>query len=162
MIKQHRYHLILSFLGFLFPLLMMAQKPEGNVEIIQDPGIADVVEKHITVNQNREGFPGYRIQIFFDSGTQSKVKAIRVSRAFHQAYPGKGIYLTFDSPNYKVRVGDFPNRLDAFRFLMQILPEYPGAYIVKDQIKVHTTTSDNTPPESAEPGDESSDETSTL
>ena len=47
----------------------------GGVEVIVDPAITALVEKHIQVNQAREGIPGYRIQIFFDSGNNSKTRA---------------------------------------------------------------------------------------
>lgn len=114
--------------------LFAQQNQEGNVRIIQDPAIEQLVERHVMVNQNRKEIPGFRIQIFFDSGTNSKPNAMRISQAFHQKFPETGIYLTFDSPNYKVRVGDFTDRLDAYRFMQLILPDYPNAYIVTDNI----------------------------
>ena len=109
---------------------------EGSVQIIQDPGIEQLVQKHIRVNETRKGIPGFRVQIFFDSGTKSKIKATSVCNKFRVRHPQTGIYLTFISPNYKVRVGDFRTRLDAFRFLQQIERNYPNAYVVTDQIKL--------------------------
>jgi len=109
---------------------------EGTVRIIQDPGIEQLVQKHIRVNETRKGFPGFRVQIFFDSGTKSKIKATSACEKFRMRYPQTDIYLTFISPNYKVRVGDFRTRLDAFRFLQRIEHKYPNAYVVTDQIKL--------------------------
>jgi len=109
---------------------------EGTVQIIQDPGIEQLVLKHIRVNETRKGIPGYRVQIFFDSGTKSKIKATAVCEKFRIRYPGTNIYLSFISPNYKVRVGDFRTSLDAFRFLQLIQSVYPNAYVVADQIKL--------------------------
>jgi len=127
--------IILLFL--LIPVILFAQDPgEGKVKIIQDPAIDQLVQKHIRVNETREGIPGYRIQIFFDSGTNSKNNATAVCVEFRRRFPWTGIYLTFISPNYKVRVGDFRTRLDAFRFLQELQIHYPNAYVVTDQIKL--------------------------
>jgi hypothetical protein len=57
-----------------------------------------------------------------------------VYETFSARYPDVSAYLTFKAPNYKVRVGDFRTRLDAVRFLQQILTDYPGAYVITDHI----------------------------
>ncbi|TSA28238.1 MAG: SPOR domain-containing protein [Bacteroidetes bacterium] len=128
---------LLLFWMVFIPGMLLAQKSgEGTVRIIQDPAIEQLVQKHIRVNETREGIPGYRIQIFFDSGTNSKTKATSVCDEFRRRYPGMSIYLTFSTPNYKVRVGDFRTRLDAFRFLQELQLDYPNAYVVADQINL--------------------------
>jgi len=128
---------LILMLTWLFPALLMAQKSvDGKVTVYQDPAIAQLVQKHIRVNEEKDGIPGYRIQIFFDSGSNSKTKATVVCEGFRRLYPTVGIYLNFVSPNYKVRIGDFRTRLDAFRFLQEIEPNYPNAYIVPDQINL--------------------------
>jgi len=124
--------LFLTLSGFLSAQMTV----EGTVKIIQDPAIDLLVQKHIRVNETRDGISGYRIQIFFDSGTNSKIKATTVCEEFRRRYSATGIYLNFISPNYKVRVGDFRTRLDAFRFLQELQVYYPSAYVVADQIRL--------------------------
>jgi len=51
-------------------------------------------------------------------------------------YPDVGTYLTFKTPNYKVRIGDFRTKLDAQRFLNEIIADYPNAWIIEDQINL--------------------------
>ena len=102
--------------------------------IVCDPAIPALVEKHIRYNEAGNTMAGYRIQIFFDSGTNSKTRGQTVYETFSARYPEVKAYLSFKAPNYKVRVGDFRTRLDAFRFLQEILPDYPGAYVVSDEI----------------------------
>ncbi|MFC2102405.1 hypothetical protein ACFLS7_05380 [Bacteroidota bacterium] len=116
---------------------MIAQTSgKGKVKIIQDPAIEALLQKHIRVNETRDGIPGYRLQIFFDSGANSRTKATTVCEEFRRLYPSTGVYLNFISPNYKVRVGDFRTRLDAFRFLQEVQVDYPSAYVVADQINL--------------------------
>jgi hypothetical protein len=106
------------------------------VQIIQDPRVEMLVSKNIQLNQAQNGISGFRIQIFFDSGTNSKTRAQSIYEGFRGKYPGIGAYLTFKAPNYKVRVGDFRTRLDAQRFLNDIIGEYPNAWIITDQISL--------------------------
>lgn len=108
----------------------------SKVAVICDPAIDELVRKHIQVNENRGGISGYRIQIFFDSGNNSKTRGQSVYETFSVRYPAVNAYLSFKAPNYKVRVGDFRSRLDAVRFLQEILPDYPGAYVITDQIRL--------------------------
>jgi len=110
--------------------------PKGEIQLIQDDKVELLVNKHIQINQNRNGIDGYRIQIFFDSGNNSKTKAQSIYEIFKSRYPEIGAYLSFKSPNYKVRVGDFRTRLDAQRFLNTIIGEYPGAWIIADEINL--------------------------
>jgi hypothetical protein len=109
-------------------------KGNGHIQVIQDDKVDLLVSKHIQINQNRNGIDGYRIQIFFDSGNNSKTKAQSIYEGFKAKYPDVRAYLSFKSPNYKVRVGDFRTRLDAQRFLNEIIDEYPNAWIIADMI----------------------------
>ncbi len=130
--------LVLILAITLLPRTVAQQSGNGEIHIFGDPKIEQLVQKHILINEIREGIPGYRIQIFFDSGTNSKLKAQVVCDDFRTKYPDIIPYLTFMSPNYKVRVGDFRTRLDAVRSLQHLLLDYPNAYVVTDLIKLPT------------------------
>lgn len=108
--------------------------PAGKVEIIAEPGIQELVEKHIMLNEKQDKTQGYRIQIFFNSGNNSKNNANKVRAEFMAEYPGTEAYIIFQEPHFKVRVGDFRTRLDAQGMLKNISRDYPNAFIVKDEI----------------------------
>jgi len=131
---------MMLLLLFLFPfsslLSQEAAKDSGNIQLIQDEKVDLLVTSHIQINHNRKGIDGYRIQIFFDSGTKSKIRARSVYDNFLIKYSNIGAYLTFKAPNYKVRVGDFRTKLDAQRFLNEIIADYPNAWIIEDQINL--------------------------
>jgi hypothetical protein len=138
----HRKRLTIVVFFFLFLLQitsLFSQEPakdSGNIRLIQDDKVDLLVSKHIQLNQNLNGIDGFRIQIFFDSGNNSKTRATSIYESFLAKYPGIGAYLTFKTPNYKVRVGDFRTKLDAQRFLNEIINEYPNAWITDDQINL--------------------------
>jgi hypothetical protein len=121
------------------PPFTMAQEsvmPGGEAGIVQDPRIEQLVNKHIQASQAIKTMDGFRIQLFSDSGNNSKTRAQVVYDEFMARFPETGVYLTFKSPNYKVRVGDFRTKLDAQRFLNELSGDYPNAFIITDQINL--------------------------
>ncbi|MEI7663837.1 MAG: SPOR domain-containing protein [Bacteroidota bacterium] len=130
------------FLLMLLPGIILAQHADssgGKTEIIQDQRVDLLVSKHIQIHQTLKTMDGYRIQLFSDSGNNSKTKAQAAHDEFQSKHPGVGTYLTFKSPNYQVRVGDFRTKLDAQRFLNEISAIYSNAFIITDQINLPKT-----------------------
>lgn len=122
----------------------------GKVSLVGDVAVAQMVEKHIELNNRVKTIPGFRVQIASFSGANSKTNAFELREKFMADYPQVQVYIVFDEPNFKVKVGDFRSRLEAYAFLQQIKGSYKG-YIVKDGINPE-------PPEPAEyaPDDEAS------
>jgi hypothetical protein len=81
------------------------------------------------------GMEGFRIQIFFDSGNSSKQAAMNVKRNFENRFPDIETYISFEEPNYKIRVGNFRTKLDAEGCLKKIAAQYPNAFVVPDFIE---------------------------
>ena len=106
---------------------------QGRVTIKGDVAATKMVEKHIELNSRVKTIPGYRVQIASFSGTNSKVNAFNLRDRFMLDYPAVQAYIVFDEPNFKVKVGDFRTRLEAYAFLQQIKDTYKG-YIIKDNI----------------------------
>lgn len=139
MMKRRLYTLFALFTLFLVQVDALAQAVDtasGRLEILQDIKVNILLEKHIEINQAQPNLDGFRIQIFFDSGNNSKTKAQAALDGFLVKYPKTRGYLTFKSPNYRVRVGDFRTKLDAQRFLNEIVADYPNAFIITDQINI--------------------------
>ena len=109
-----------------------AQRPAQTV-ITGDVAVTQLVEKHIEFNERIRTVPGFRIQIASLSGANSKAAAFALKNKFKELYPEVEAYLVFDEPNFKVKVGDFRTRLEAYAFLQQIKEVYKG-YIVRDNI----------------------------
>ena len=116
----------LSLFSFLF-----AQ--QGRVTIKGDVTVTQMVEKHIELNSKVKTIPGFRVQIAAFSGANSKTSAFDLRDRFMLDYPTVQAYIVFDEPNFKVKVGDFRTRLEAYAFLQQIKEVYKG-YIVRDNI----------------------------
>ncbi|MFA8299022.1 MAG: SPOR domain-containing protein [Hyphomicrobiales bacterium] len=127
---------LLLIIGFIaISQLTKAQAPEqGALNVIADDKIEKLINLDITMNKKYKRIPGYRIQIFFDSGNNSKSRAMNVANKFKGSHPKTPCYIDFAEPNFRVRVGDYRTKLDAEYFLRKIQYEYPNAWITSDKI----------------------------
>ena len=137
--RRNSVFLAALLVGWLFvPLTSMSQSAgraaaRGTVVIAGDTRVSLLVEKHIEMNERVRTIPGFRIQVASLSGADSKRRAFELKERLREAYPGIEVYVVFDEPNFKVKVGDFRTRLQAFAFLTQIKNVFPGT-IVKDNV----------------------------
>lgn len=107
----------------------------GNVIIFQDPTIQEIVERHISINlENESKTDGWRIQIYNSNGNESKAEAIEIRKKFLAMYPHLEAYIVYQPPFFKIRVGNFRNREEAFFYFKQIVKDFPVSYLVRDKI----------------------------
>ncbi|MBN1338766.1 MAG: SPOR domain-containing protein [Bacteroidales bacterium] len=120
---------------FLAPLAALSQQSDsGSLVIIEDARIDSLLQLHYKVNSQYPVMPGYRVQILFESGNNSKTLAREAIAKFNEEYPYTKAYLIFESPYYKVRVGDFRTKMEAEKFMTTIQPDYPSAFVTRDNI----------------------------
>ncbi|MBR4505511.1 MAG: SPOR domain-containing protein [Bacteroidales bacterium] len=114
-------------------LQLAPQALKAQVRITGDVAVTRMVEKHVELNSKVKTIPGYRVQIASFAGVNSKNSAFDLRDRFNVDYPDMPVYIVFDEPNFKVKVGDFRSRLEAYAYLQQIKEFYKG-YIIKDNI----------------------------
>lgn len=131
----------------ILPALQLAGQTghDGRITVIQDPSIDTLLARHIEINEallqdeDNYGINGYRIQIFEESGNKSSTHAREVMAEFTEKYPDIPVYLTWQAPNFKVRVGDYATKMQAEGYLQKIKKDYPIAWVIKDKIKFPIT-----------------------
>ena len=112
-----------------------------DTKVVQDPRVDSLINLHQKAqqinldHQEHDGIYGYRIQIYFESGNNSKNRAIWYKDQFDSRYPDVSSYIVFTEPYYRVRVGDFRTQLEAENFLRQIRRRYQNAFVTQDKIK---------------------------
>ena len=125
--KQFFVIIILSFTA----TFALAQR---SVRYDIEPNIVRIQEDYVS-NWKRVGeINGYRIQIAAYSGVNSKSQAEGAKNSFSSLFPYTKAYLVYSEPYFKVRVGDYYSRLQAYKDLEVIRLTYPSAYIVPDKI----------------------------
>ena len=137
----------------LLSVLTLGAALQAQVRIVGDVAVEQMVEKHVELNNKVKTIPGFRVQIGSFSGTSSKANAFALRDKFVEDYPDVQAYIVFDEPNFKVKVGDFRTRLEAYAFLQQIKETYKG-YIIKDNINPEPPVQAELAPDDEESGDE--------
>lgn len=119
---------IISFSGF-------SQQTSGSLVIHFDRGVESAIQGYIA-QVTEEKPKGFRVQLCSESGNNAKTIANGIKSQFLSRYRDVPAYLIWESPNFKVRVGDFKTRLDATLFWKQIQDHFPQSYVVMDQINL--------------------------
>jgi hypothetical protein len=102
--------------------------------IIQDKRLNELVVKNILISEARkEKTKGYRVQIHFSI---EKAKALETKSKFTSQYQDIPAYLDYQQPYFKIRVGDFRTKLEAYKLLQDISGNFQGAFIVIDDIEL--------------------------
>jgi hypothetical protein len=106
---------------------------DGDVFLYQDWRLLNLVKKQISANDNT--FPGWRVQIYFGSGSSAPDQANDIKSKFLAKYDNKyGAYILYDSPYFKLKVGDFRTRAEAMRFKDLIAKSFPNSWVIQDYI----------------------------
>ncbi len=103
------------------------------VSLESDMDLAFLLDAHLDKNMHCYYSQGFRIQVM-NSSNRSEVyeKKAEVYTTFNTH---KG-YIVYDQPYYKLRIGDFKTKLEARKFLEEVITEFSTAFIVKDEIKI--------------------------
>lgn len=105
---------------------------EGVITIYDEEGIEELVDIQVEVNERIGGVEGYRIQLYSGSGPAGKRGALNVKGKFLNNFPGYDADLSFTSPFWRVRVGNYRHKHEALPLLTDLREKFPNCYIVKD------------------------------
>ena len=150
-----RRFLVILILALLPCLTLRAQEyrvDNGSAQVdstLMGRSILSVLGPGVTVNQSRtmrsaldsyvsnnaaKKLSGYRIRVYFDNGQSARTRSESIARSISNAFPGIGVYRTFESPNFKVCVGDFRTKDEALKVYHSLKATYPTAIILKETI----------------------------
>jgi hypothetical protein len=96
--------------------------------------VAVLMDTVASVNKNIKYAQGYRILAYNGSERQT-VMSLR--KTIISRVPEVKDYLTYHQPNFKLKIGDFFNRVEAQQVLNKLSDLIPDAQIVQDQININ-------------------------
>lgn len=105
---------------------------EGRIIIHEEAGISFLLSTLIEMNERHKYVDGYRIQLYSGSGQTAKHKAMEVKGDLLKLFPDEPVYISFNAPFWRVRVGNYRNKNEALGLLNKLKREFPNGYIVKD------------------------------
>lgn len=117
----------------------LSAQTSGGVAVTKDPRIDLLVGKQIEINEittrnSRRTAAGFRILVI---SSNDRNKVIEAKTRMYREFPELKAYMMYQSPFYRLKVGNFRERADAEEVLLNIQRIYEkGVYIVTDTIEV--------------------------
>ena len=100
---------------------------EQNITVKQDPKFEQLLNDKRKINASISTNDTYKIQIF--SGKSDEAKKTLTS--FKREFSNIDGTIIFQTPNYKVLVGNFKTRIEAERNLEEIKKSYKSVFLLK-------------------------------
>jgi hypothetical protein len=102
-------------------------------KVTQSATIRQALQKYVSSNADKN-ISGYRIRVFYNNEPSARSRSESIEATLKNQYPGIGVYRSFESPNYKVTIGDFRSKDEALGIYNALKGTYPTAYIIKETI----------------------------
>jgi hypothetical protein len=106
--------------------------------VVKDARLDVLTAKQATINKRTAmmtssgQYKGYRIQVI---STSRRDQAFKVKAELLSRFPDQKSYTMYQSPYFKVRIGNFIKKADAEKLRKQLNQMYPqGVYVVEDAI----------------------------
>ena len=117
------FFMILILLG----LQMSAQEATVNRFIVTGKANDLLAQRADCSSKYKTSFNYYHIQLY---NGQNMARANSVKSNFTASFPEVKAVVEWESPEFKVWVGDYENKLSADQALLKIRKKYPNAFIV--------------------------------
>jgi hypothetical protein len=124
---------------FIFSAGICSAQSIDTIVVHRDPRIDVLAEKQIAINKvaskmSSNGlFRGYRLQVL---NTRSRDDAFKTKAMLLENFPDEKVYVLYQSPYFKVRIGNFITRGDAEDFKNQLSAYYSQpVYVIEDLIE---------------------------
>lgn len=130
--------LLIIVLAF-FSLNEVSAQGSDSVVVNKDPRVDLLVNKQIEINEvttrhSRSAAPGYRVLVV---SSNDRKKVIEAKTKMYREFPELKAYMMYQAPFFRLKVGNFRDRVEAEEYLANIERFFPtGAYIVTDTIEI--------------------------
>ena len=124
--------------------LLNAAESGGSVVVVEGDGVSDAVSA-VESQRRKSEVSGFRVVIFSDHGQYAGDIADSVLLGFNERYPRINAYLVYESPYFKVSVGDCLSMEEAQILMARIQGNYPKAFPRRESIGLEALTTPLTP-----------------
>lgn len=130
------FFLFLSFSGLMaqnrLNINSLNQQDATASDFIEKPQLKAIEQRFIKEHKAETGMDGFRVQLFFGSRDEAQ----RLKGEFLKLYPKEKAYISYQAPNFKLRIGNYRTQLNAEKFMYEIKGKFPSAYVVNERVEL--------------------------
>jgi len=119
---------IYLFLSICTLSLTNLNAQESKSKINTDPLVQELLALKSKMTESNELNERYKIQLFSGSTLEA---ANKIRQKFKIKHPDEPASIEYQTPNYKVWVGDFRDRLEAERLFIAIKEDFKSSFVFK-------------------------------
>jgi hypothetical protein len=145
---------LFSILSLVLSLSLLAQdstrvkliSDSGSVVVHRDPRLDLLIKKQSQINEetsrdSRKSGKGFRLMII---NTNKRDEALAAKAKVYSHFPELKAYLSYQSPYFKLKVGNFKDRKDAEAYQNKLNIYFPkGVFIMNDIIEMKLAKTDD-------------------
>lgn len=108
-----------------------SSKVENNILFFKDPRV-DVLQKMYSYNKPVKIITEKMIRVqVLQAASRDEIFAAKTK--FSQRFPGIPTYITYASPNFRLRAGEFASTQEALKFLQQLKSMFPASFMIEEK-----------------------------
>lgn len=104
---------------------------ENNILFFKDPRV-DVLQKMYSYNKTVKVVTEKLIRVQVMQGA-NRDEVFAAKTKFSQRFPGIPTYITYASPNFRLRAGEFASTQEAQKFLQQLKSMFPASFMIEEK-----------------------------
>ena len=124
---------IILFIICFFPIFIFSQSEDAKCKIVNEKGIDELVMKYENILKNTDGINGWRLQLKFKA---KESEIIKIKLKFIKLFPDIPVFLEYQEPYYRIRVGNCRTKLEALKIKDLIKRHFTDTYPVPEIISI--------------------------
>ncbi len=117
------------FVFMLFFFASFGYSQQGTLQIHQDEKITELLRLKSNLSKDNKISDGYTIQLYYGELKEAN----SVIRNYNRSLSVWSATIEYETPNYKVWVGNYSTRLEADRALLEIQKNFPNAFVLRPE-----------------------------
>lgn len=123
----------LNICGVLGVFLFLSGSMGAQSYYTEEPAVQVMMEEFVRFNKENPLVQGWRIQVL---ATTERRQMDKVKSRFEYLYPNYELDFEHRNPYYLLKTGAFLNRMEALPLLNKLQKEFPGAFMVSEEVEL--------------------------
>lgn len=93
--------------------------------------LVDLIDRDVKIKAANRSSDGFRIQLYYGKREQ----AMRLKAEYQDLLKSERVYVEYEQPYFKTKIGDFRTSLEAEKYMRSIGEHCSGCFVVQDEIE---------------------------